>query len=126
MLVRLDHPLTVVRSALLVIRRPMSQGEILNCDLTSHTSADLDPYSATDFHESAVTDFYERQDDCGRGQLDPNVGGGIGGGSGKPNYAPSHGAQQGIYVGGVIRKKYHGGWEICNSLSIRYSIFHLS
>ena len=122
----MDFPFrNCVRSTLSVIRRPMSQGEILNCDLTSHTSADLDPYSATDFHESAVTDFYERQDDCGRGQLDPNVGGGIGG-SGKPNYAPSHGAQQGIYVGGVIRKKYHGGWEICNSLRIRYSIFHLS
>ena len=57
------------RPALPIIRRPMSQGEILNCDLTSHTSADLDPYSATDFLESAVTDFYERQDDCGRGQF---------------------------------------------------------
>ena len=139
----------------------MSQGEILNCDLTSHTSADLDPYrevqldltpelkysicrlryvvlrigrylsnsntsssgvkfswitlySATDFHESAVTDFYERQDDCGRGQLfPPNSGDSGGGGSGKPNYAPNV-AQQGIYVGGVIRRKYHGGWRTIN------------
>ena len=55
----------------------MSQGEILNCDLTSHTSADLDPYSATDFLESAVTDFYERQDDCGRGNLVQAGGGGL-------------------------------------------------
>ena len=87
----------------------MSQGEILNCDLTSHTSADLDPYSATDFLESAVTDFYERQDDCGRGGL-----GGGNGASGKPSYAPPHPpggpAQQGVYVGGVIRRrKYQGG-----------------
>ena len=96
----------------------MSQGEILNCDLTSHTSADLDPYSATDFLESAVTDFYERQDDCGRGGGGGQLGGGGGGGgngaSGKPSYAPPHPpvgtAQQGVYVGGVIRRrKYQGG-----------------
>ena len=74
-------------------------------------------YSATDFHESAVTDFYERQDDCGRGQFGHSgsggsVGGGSGiGGSGKPNYAPPHSDPQGIYIGGVIRrKKFHGGW----------------
>ena len=36
--------IAVVRSTLSASRRPMSQGEILNCDLTSHTSADLDPY----------------------------------------------------------------------------------
>ena len=98
----------------------MSQGEILNCDLTSHTSADLDPYSATDFLESAVTDFYERQDDCGRGGLGGGGqrgtgGGGGNGASGKPSYAPPHPpvsgpAQQGVYVGGVIRRrKYQGG-----------------
>ena len=102
----------------------MSQGEILNCDLTSHTSADLDPYSATDFHESAVTDFYERQDDCGRGQLfPPNSGDSGGGSSGKPNYAPNV-AQQGIYVGGVIRRKYHGGWRtIGNSLKAAHLLY---
>ena len=90
----------------------MSQGEILNCDLTSHTSADLDPYSATDFLESAVTDFYERQDDCGRGS-----GGGGNGASGKPSYAPPHPpvsgpAQQGVYVGGVIRRRKHQGGRL--------------
>jgi hypothetical protein len=52
-------------------RRPLSQGEILNCDLTDRVATDLDPYSTSDFYDSAVTDFYERRDDCRRrGQND--------------------------------------------------------
>ena len=41
-------------------RRPISQGEILNCDLTEQDPASLDRNDNYDFYESAVTDFYER------------------------------------------------------------------
>ena len=38
----------------------MSQGEILNCDLTEQDTTSLDQYNNYDFYESSVTDFYER------------------------------------------------------------------
>ena len=46
-------------------RRPLSQGEILNCDLTEQDTSKLDEYNSYDFYESAVTDFYELDASCG-------------------------------------------------------------
>ena len=47
-------------------RRPLGQGEILNCDLTREDPTVLDQYNSYHFLQSAVTDFYERlpAEDC--------------------------------------------------------------
>ncbi|TRY68387.1 hypothetical protein TCAL_01423 [Tigriopus californicus] len=51
--------------------RPLSQGEILNCDLTEQDTQTLDQYNSYDFYESAVTDFYERSNECGGSETTP-------------------------------------------------------
>eukprot|EP00095_Tigriopus_kingsejongensis_P011025 maker-scaffold109_size355148-snap-gene-0.17 protein:Tk11025 transcript:maker-scaffold109_size355148-snap-gene-0.17-mRNA-1 annotation:"hypothetical protein DAPPUDRAFT_257231" len=53
-------------------RRPLSQGEILNCDLTEQDSKTLDQYNSYDFYESAVTDFYERTSGVGQDCREPS------------------------------------------------------
>ena len=58
-------------------RRPLSQGEILNCDLTGEDPSALDEYNSYHFHESAVTDFYERVD-CSAMDVGGAGGGGVG------------------------------------------------
>ena len=64
-------------------RRPLSAGEILNCDLSDRDTKELDAYNNYYFYESAVTDFYERDPRCGgSGGGGSGVGGGGTGGGG--------------------------------------------